>query len=287
MGLIGSTDAHNANPGDTEEDNYSGCCGTADDSPEKRLSSGVNFAGKPIAARNPGGLMGVWAEENSRDALFDAMKRREVFATSGTRISPRFFAGSELPEDICDGNLAAAGYAGGVPMGGQLARRDPSPLFAASVLADPSGGLLQRLQIIKVWHDGDRRFQQRVVDLAGDPNNGASVDLNSCEVRGRGATELCATWRDPDFDPEQLAAYYVRVIENPSCRHHWYDCLSFPEDERPERCQDPSLPKTVQERAWTSPIWSGQASLTAQTTPQDGRHGERNPRFDSRDNTNR
>jgi hypothetical protein len=256
FGLIGATDAHNANPGDTEEDSYSGCCGSADDSPEKRLLPATNFAGRPIAARNPGGLMGVWAEENSRDALFDAMKRREVFATSGTRITPRFFAGWDLPEDICDGSLADAGYSGGVPMGGQLEGGDGSPLFVAAALRDPTGGLLQRLQIIKVWHDGDRRFHQQVVDLAGNPESGASVDLDTCEPRGPGSTTLCGTWRDPQFDPDQLAAYYVRVVENPSCRHHWHDRLRFPESQRPDVCSDPGLPKILKERAWTSPIWS-------------------------------
>ena len=255
VGLIGATDAHNANPGDTEEDSYSGCCGSADDSPAERLLPGPNFGGKPIAARNPGGLMGVWAEENSRDALFDSMKRREVFATSGTRITPRFFAGWDLPENACEVDLAGVGYTGGVPMGGELESRDEAPLLVASALADPAGGALQRLQIVKVWHEGGERFHQQVVDLSGEPSNGASVDLSSCEPLGAGATELCGTWRDPSYDPRQSAAYYVRVIENPSCRHHWRDCLKFPESERPAICDDSRLPKVVQERAWTSPIW--------------------------------
>ncbi|MDX1735018.1 MAG: DUF3604 domain-containing protein, partial [Halioglobus sp.] len=204
----------------------------------------------------PGGLMGIWAEENSRDALFDAMQRREVFATSGPRMLPRFFAGPGLPEDICTGNVAREGYAHGVPMGAVLDERlDTSPLFVAAVAADPDGGLLQRLQVVKVWHDGEGGFHQAVHDIAGNPDNGAAVSLDDCGVSGPGYTELCSTWRDPDFDPEQDAAYYIRALENPSCRWSWRQCLTLAGSQRPAACNDPQIPRTIQERVWSSPVW--------------------------------
>ena len=173
--------------------------------------------------------MGIWSEENSRDALFDAMQRREVFATSGPRITPRLFAGADVPESICDGNFAELGYTHGVPMGGVLDQKlDASPVFAAAVAADALSGRLQRLQIVKVWQDTDGAFQQSVYDIAGNASNGATVDLDDCSVSTVGDTALCTTWRDPAFDPDQLAAWYIRAVENPSCRWSWRQCLSLP-----------------------------------------------------------
>ncbi len=253
--MIGSTDNHNGAPGDVAEESFRGCCANTDTSPELRLKPGAQFAGAPRAARNPGGLVGLWAEENSRNALFDAMLRREAFGTSGPRIEPRLFAGADIPEDICLGEFAETGYARGVPMGGQLNQLSDSPVFAAAASADPEGTDLQRLQIIKVWHDADGVFHQQVNEVAGDPNNGASVDLQSCGLRGQGKRQLCTTWRDPQFQPEQAAAYYLRVIENPSCRWSWYQCLRMPQDQRPATCEDPLIPRSIQERAWTSAIW--------------------------------
>ena len=258
FGLAGSTDTHNATPGDVEESNYEGCCAIQDYSAERRLGGKADgFAGRSMAARNPGGLMGVWAEENSRDALFDAMRRREVFATSGPRIRPRLFAGWNLPEDICGDGLAARGYADGVPMGAELrgSGQSASPLFAAAAVADPDSHALQRLQVVKVWPGEGRAFHQRVYDIAGSEAGQARVDTASCAVEGPGHSQLCATWRDPDFDPGQRAAYYLRVLENPSCRWSWQQCLAIPEAERPAACADPDIPQTIQERAWGSPIW--------------------------------
>jgi hypothetical protein len=256
FGFAGSTDSHNASPGDVSEENFDGCCANTDNTVAQRLDSGEGFAGRSPAARNPGGLMGVWAEENSRDFLFDAMQRREVFATSGPRIKPRLFAGTALPDSICEGNLAEIGYRWGVPMGGVITGMPAeSPLFVAAVSADPDGGLLQRLQLVKVWHDGEGGFHQSVVDIAGDADNGATVDMGTCSVSGPGATQLCGTWRDPDFDPAQPAAWYLRVVENPSCRWSWRQCLTLPGAERPATCSDPSIPRVIQERAWTSPVW--------------------------------
>jgi hypothetical protein len=256
FGMAGSTDTHNGTPGDVEEDSFSGCCGEKDDSTAERLDPAPTFAGRPKTARNPGGLMGIWAEENSRDSLFDAMQRREVFATSGPRIIPRFFAGPGIPLNACEGDVAGAGYQGGTTMGGVLEnRQENSPVFIAAAAGDPEGGLLQRLQVIKVWHEKDQVFHQAVYDIAGNRVNGAGVDLTNCETHGPGEMQLCATWQDPDFKPDQAAAYYVRVVENPSCRWSWHECLTLPEDERPATCSDPDIPKVIQERAWTSPIW--------------------------------
>lgn len=261
FGFIGSTDSHNASPGDVDEWAYDGCCANRDATPEGRLG-GVGdepvsaFAGRPVIARNPGGLMGVWAPENTRDALFDAMQRREVFATSGPRIAPRLFVGADLPEDICQRNLAAEGYARGVPMGSVIKERLPaSPLFAAAVTADPASGLLQRVQVVKVWHDGAGAFHQAVYDVAGDRDNNATVSLDDCAVSGPGERQLCATWRDPQFQPDQSAAYYLRALENPSCRWSWRQCLAFPVDARPPACDDPDIDRIIQERAWSSPVW--------------------------------
>jgi len=256
FGMIGSTDSHNASPGDVDEAHYDGCCAHTDVSPQQRLDPTPNFAGKSAALRNPGGLVGLWSEDNSREALFSAMQRREAFATSGPRITPRLFVGAELPENICKHNFAQAGYAAGVPMGGVIETPlETSPVFAAAVSADPRGGLLQRLQMVKVWHDDEGVFHQSVTDIAGNANNGASVDLNNCAVGGEGAGQFCVTWKDPSFDPQRAAAWYLRAVENPSCRWSWRQCLEIPETERPVTCDDPDVPRVIQERAWSSPVW--------------------------------
>ena len=135
-----------------------------------------------------------------------------------------------------------------------------APVFVASVLRDPGapdfpGNRLARLQIIKVWVGDDGRFHQAVHDVAGEATGGADVDLATCEPRGPGHDSLCAVWRDDDFDGNRASAYYVRVVENPSCRWSWRQCLTFPEDARPATCDDPTIPRVIQERAWTSPIW--------------------------------
>jgi hypothetical protein len=261
FGLIGSTDTHNANPGDVEESSYQGCCGSVDDTVAERIDAQGPMSG-PI--RNPGGLVGVWAEENSRDAIFDAMKRRETFATSGPRIQPRLFAGWDLPADLCErSDFAAAGYEHGVPMGADLPARPATAgalRFALQALRDAGregqpGGKLQRLQIVKGWVGDDGATHQAVYDIAGTPDSGASVDLATCQPRGSGADALCSVWADPDFDPGRAAVYYARAVENPSCRWTTWECLRSPEADRPERCDDPAIPKTIQERAWTSPVW--------------------------------
>ena len=263
VGFIGSTDTHNATPGAVQEWAFDGTRGAQVATPEQRLA--YDDSKSPMMneiLRNPGGLAGVWAEENSRDSLFDAMRRRETFATSGPRIQPRFFAGWALPADLCGrADLVEAAYRNGVPMGGELAASAAAtPTFVVSVLRDPGtgdhpGGLLQRAQIIKGWVDEAGAFHQSVHDVAGTHPNGASVDLDTCEATGPGYHHLCGQWRDPDFDPARPAVYYARVVENPSCRWSWRQCISLPKEQRPAGCGHPAVPKVIQERAWTSPIW--------------------------------
>lgn len=261
LGFIGSTDTHNGTPGAVEEWKWQGSTGLKDATVSQRLKAPIQ--------RNPGGLVGVWAEENSRDALFDAMRRREVFATSGPRMTVRFFAGwddfsSQDANDTpwCERfDALDRAYDAGIPMGGILgANKDgDAPFFAVRARRDPGsaehpGGLLERVQIIKVLAQDDGSFHQAVYDIAGGPS-GADVDPANCRPRGQGANELCAVWQDPDFDPAVSAAYYVRVMENPSCRWTTWTCMSLPEAERPPLCNDPAEPKYTQERAWSSPIW--------------------------------
>ncbi|MBW2270611.1 MAG: DUF3604 domain-containing protein [Deltaproteobacteria bacterium] len=267
VGIIAATDTHNASPGDVEERSYDGWSGAQDATVQTRLGTGgtQEDAGRRFGlTSNPGGLAGVWAEENSRDSLFDAMQRRETFGTSGPRIAPRFFGGWEYAASLCDDpDFVAKGYQSGVPMGGDLPPRPEgaaAPVFAVSALRDAgtpefSGGKLQRIQIVKGWVGEGRDFHQAIYDVAGSKEAGASVDMATCEPQGPGADSLCAVWRDPDFDPEQHAVYYVRALENPSCRWNAWQCLSLPEDERPPACSDSNVPMQVQERAWTSPIW--------------------------------
>ena len=260
VGFIGSTDTHNATPGAVQEHAWIGTRGASTVTPAQRLVDGDTVS-KAELRRNPGGLAGVWAEENRRDALFDAMKRAETFATTGPRIRPRFFAG-DLPADWCERDDAVAlGYDQGVPMGGDLetAEGSAAPVFAVLALRDPGtpeapGGLLQRIQIVKGWADAEGRIHQRVVDVAGGAND-ARVDEATCRPEGPGHESLCGTWTDPDFDAARPAVYYARVVENPSCRWHWRQCLALPEEERPDGCGSEVVPRTIQERAYTSPIW--------------------------------
>ncbi len=270
FGMIASTDTH---------------LGTAGLVSEKADFPGHGGAGKPPGDQLPqglpdhidfngGGLAVIWAEENSRASLFDGMKRRETYGTSGPRIQLRFFGGWELPEQICQApDYARQGYAGGVAMGSNLPERPPgasediAPSFSVSALADPGvkndpGTPLQRIQIIKGWREAGA-LHERVYEVAGDPNNGASVDIASCQTAGSGFNLLCGFWRDPDFDPAQEAFYYARVVENPVCRWSQQICIAAgvrcdePQtvSDGLEACCSPNHRRIIQERAWSSPIW--------------------------------
>ena len=267
LGFVGATDTHNATPGQVDEDNWQGHIGTQDGSPAYRMST---IGQAPNIQNNPGGLAAVWAEENSRDALFAAMRRREVYATSGTRPIVRAFAG-KVAGSICSGaSFAATGYQKGVPMGGELGpvAGNGSPGFAVLAMKDPGttdapGTPLQRIQIVKGWIDDSGQAQEKVFDITKKPNNGATVDTATCQTSGPGADSLCAVWKDPKFKANQRAFYYARVVENPTCRWSTHVCndahvdcsnpAAVPADFA--ECCDAAIPKTIQERAWTSPFW--------------------------------
>jgi len=262
LGIIAATDNHNGTSAAEFERGHLGATGQDRDA-VRRLTSGVEVPGgiakgSPVRY-GPGGLAGVWAEENTRESLFAAMRRRETFGTSGPRIQPRFFAAADYPEDICEApDMVATAYRLGVAMGGEIGGEDwpgGSPEFLLAAHRDPLGNPLQRIQVIKAWVDEQGRAHQAVHDVAGDPGNGAWVDDDTCEVHGDGYAQLCATWRDPAFQPGVAAVYYARVLENPSCRWSTWDCNSLPAGQRPPTCDDPTIPKAIQERAWTSPIW--------------------------------
>jgi hypothetical protein len=269
LGLLGSTDTHNATPGATEEDDYGayGHLGLRDHATPVYMVQRVTPAG---IESTPGGLAVLWAEENSRDALFAAMRRREVYGTSGTRPILRFFGGREAQLDCADPDFVETAYAGGVPMGSEIGdvRNGRSPRFGVLAFRDAGTALapgtpLQRMQIVKGWVDAAGASHEQVFDVAGDAANGAGVDTATCTRTGSGFDALCAVWTDPAFDASERAFYYARVLENPSCR--WsttlcnaqgIDCAA-PATVPAEwaECCNPAVAKTIQERAWSSPIW--------------------------------
>ncbi|RLB52025.1 MAG: hypothetical protein DRJ42_15780 [Deltaproteobacteria bacterium] len=264
FGFIGSTDFHNGNAGGTAEDAWPGAQGDSDDDPEEALKVG----GTPLVrgfTASPGGLAVIWAEENTREALFDNLRAREAYATSGTRIILRFFGGFGYAADLCDDpDLVTTGYADGVPMGGELtaAPAGTAPSFVLSALRDAMGTQLQRIQVIKGWIDAAGVTHEEVYEVGGDPMNGATVDTASCTPAGPGADALCSVWTDPDFDAAEAAFYYARVIENPTCRWSQYlcndlsvDCATLSTDSPYAACCDSDRAQTIQERAWSSPIW--------------------------------
>jgi len=258
LGVMASTDTHNGTPGLVAEDGYPGHFGAREGDPETRMTGTV-----PDGPRNSGGgLMGVWAEQNTRTSLFEAMKRREVYGTSGPRIPLRMFAGHGLPADLCErADLVEQGYELGVPMGGDLEPGEGPLRVAVQAFADPGtagqpGTPLQRLQIVKGWLDAAGERHVEVYDVAGGPSD-AGVDPDSCAATGTaGAAELCAVWTDPDYDPHRPAYYYARAVEDPTCRWSMRDCNLLDPATRPDSCDDPRFSQPIQERAWSSPVWS-------------------------------
>jgi hypothetical protein len=260
-GLIGSTDTHLGTPGDTEEDDWSGHFPNMDTTPEARLLSESEEIMSQLE-ENPGGLAGVWAEENTRDGIFHALRRREAFGTSGVRIKPRFFGGWAFTEaDGAADNFVEIGYEKGVPMGSDLPPRQPgaSPSFMVWATKDALSGNLDRIQIVKGWSQRGEVFE-KIYDLAwsGDrqpnpktgelPPVGNTVNVaEATYTNDIGAEELSAVWTDPDFDPAVRAFYYARIIEIPTPRWSTYDAKRLG-IEAPE-------PAAIQERAWTSSIW--------------------------------
>ena len=292
FGFIGSSDTHTAAT-QTDESDFSSKLGVLSADPKQRGSvplgffestfvnllpnqtvvevGGEKFTGGQQPEFGASGLAAVWAEENTRDAIYAAFRRKETFATSGPRIRLRFFAGYALPDDVLESaDGIAQAYATGVAMGGELTASGPSdfsgtdnpvPRFALWAQADAGSAPLQRLQVIKGWIDSAGETHEAVIDVACAggvavnpannrcPDNGARVDLNDCSHSARtGDAELRTMWSDPNFDASQRAFYYIRVLENPTCRWNTWDAIKAGTKPRAD------LPAMLQERAWSSPI---------------------------------
>jgi hypothetical protein len=262
-GFVAGADSHSAySP--NEEWNFHGSHAALDDTAAKRLNPTPNASGDVAGVVGSAGATAVWAEENTRESIFDAMARKETYGTSGPLIRLRFFGGWNFdPNLVGDEDFVKKAYETGVPMGGDLPKRDSdAPTFAVWALKDPESGNLDRIQIVKVfvnkWHRPDEKVYDvalsdgRTVDsdTGKAPPVGNTVDISTATYTNDiGETQLSAVWTDPDFDPLQRAAYYVRVIEIPTPRWSTYDAVrnNLPPVE--------SLPATLQERAWSSPIW--------------------------------
>ena len=265
FGMIGSTDAHTGLAA-VEEDNFFGKTSSSEPSPDRANHPFVKTEKAVIMGweTTASGYAAVWASENTREAIFDAMQRRETYATTGPRMLVRFFGGYDFtPADANTRSPAVIGYTKGVPMGGDLeaAPAGKVPSFLVAALKDPIGANLDRYQIVKGWVDAKGEMQEKVYDVAwsGDrkpgadgkvPSVGSTVDVaNATWTNTIGAPELIAVWTDPDFDPTQRAFYYGRVLEIPTPRWTAYDAKYFNVKMGPE------VPMQMQERAYTSPIW--------------------------------
>ena len=266
FGLIGSTDSHTALAA-VEEDNFFGKHSGKEPSPKRLMNPVAQVQDKVVLGWEmaASGYAGVWATENTRQALWDAMKRKEVYGTTGPRMIVRFFGGWEFTDaDAQTRRPARAGYDKGVPMGSDLsdAPSGKAPPFLVAALKDPIGANLDRYQIVKGWHDAQGKLHEKVYDVAWSdgrkpgkdgklPPVGNTVDVKEATwTNSIGASELIAVWKDPDFDPKQRAFYYGRVIEIPTPRWTAYDVKFFKLKD-----VDPKIPMVTQERAYTSPIW--------------------------------
>jgi hypothetical protein len=266
FGLVGSTDAHTALAA-VEEDNFFGKTSSSEPSATRATHPFIKSPSGTVIMgweQTSSGYAAVWATENTRESLFDAMKRRETYATTGPRMIVRFFGGWDFEDKDAQNRMPAKiGYTKGVPMGGDLraAPSGKSPAFLVAALKDPIGANLDRIQIIKGWVDKAGKTQEKVYDVAWSgerkPSNdgklpavGNTVDVpNATYTNTIGATELIKVWKDPDFDPALRAFYYVRVIEIPTPRWTAYDAKYFGVTMPKE------VPMTTTERAYTSPIW--------------------------------
>jgi hypothetical protein len=265
FGLVGATDSHTG-MATAEEENFMGKHTGYEASPGRLTHPFMNTESGRLDAWQmaASGYQAVYATENTRASIFDAMQRKETYATTGPRIMVRFFGGWEYTdEDMNSRQPAFRGYEKGVPMGGDLRERtgDASPSFMVYALRDPIGANLDRIQIVKGWVDDDDETQERVYDVAWSDNRragsdgklppvGNTVDVaNATWTNSIGASELATVWTDPDFDPEQRAFYYARVLEIPTPRWIVYDAFRYGID-IPE-----GATTTGQERAYTSPIW--------------------------------
>ena len=266
FGLVGSTDAHTGLTA-VEEDNFFGKTSSSEPGPDRATHPFVKTDKATIMGweQTASGYAAVWATANTREAIFDAMQRKEVYATTGPRIIVRFYGGFDFEAKDAQNRLPAKiGYTKGVPMGGDLsnAPKGKSPTFLVAALKDPIGANLDRYQVIKGWLDAKGQLHEKIYDVAWsagrkpDPTTGklssvgSTVDVeNATWTNTIGATELIAVWSDPEFDPAQRAFYYGRVIEIPTPRWTAYDAKYFGVKMPKE------VPMTTTERAYTSPIW--------------------------------
>jgi hypothetical protein len=259
FGMIGSTDSHTG-ASTAEEDNFHGKFGY-DSIPANKGGDALSGAtGNDMGAQ---GLAAVWAEENSRDSIYNALMRKEVYSTTGPRMQVRFFGGWDFAlEDAEAKNISKIGYAGGVPMGGDLthAPGDKALSFLIHAVKDPAGANLDRVQVIKGWLDAEGVGHHTIfnVALADDrteadgevPPVGNTVNLETAMWDNSiGDAQLATVWTDPEFDPAQRAFYYVRVLEIPTPRHSLLDAVATQQPHPDDH------PATIQERAYTSPIW--------------------------------
>jgi hypothetical protein len=267
FGLIGSSDAHTGLAA-MEEDNFFGKTVPQEPSPHRLAATFIDNPGTGVKVMDwqvsSSGYAAVWATENTREAIWDAMQRKETYATTGSRMAVRFFGGWDFTEADARERLPAhVGYTKGVPMGGDLktAPTGKSPTFLVAALKDPLGGNLDRIQVVKGWVDKEGKTQERIYDViwGGDrkpgsdgklPPVGSTVDVqNATWTNTIGTSELIGVWRDPAFDPAARAFYYVRVIEIPTPRWTAYDA------KRLGSMPLPGTQMTITERAYTSPIW--------------------------------
>ena len=266
MGVVAGADVHSGYQGNEEWD-WEGAHGSQDDTPAKRLNPAANASGEAGYVVSSAGTTCVWATENTREGIFDAMKSRETYGTTGTLIRLRFFGGWDYPSDLVkDPEFVKIAYELGVPMGQDLKPKttaNKAPTFAVWALKDPESGNLDRIQIIKTWIDPKTKYQkEKIYDVAWSddrtidpktgklPTVGNTVNVKKATYTNKiGDSQLSVVWTDPDFDPALKMVYYVRVLEIPTPRWSTYDAmrsgLPLPED----------VPSSIQERAYSSPIW--------------------------------